>query len=187
MEESNFTKRFNKVTLWYHGTTSTQVSSLKKGINVYHSKRNCDFGIGFYVTSKPDQAIKWASRKTRDERPFNPKVGPVVLSYQIQELSVIETKIFEIDKEYFRFVYQNRLKLNVKRGTNIHTFLAVFGPVLDGQITLSQEVLEDYFEEVISLKDVVDILLGKYQDDTQLCICDQGIADRLILVKEEVI
>ena len=66
MEELNFNREFSSTKIWYHGTTSTQVASLKDGIDVYHSKRNCDFGIGFYVTSKLSQAIKWAQRKTKD-------------------------------------------------------------------------------------------------------------------------
>lgn len=77
MEELHFTKEFSNTKIWYHGTTSTQVASLKDGIDVCHSKRNCDFGIGFYVTSKLSQAIKWAQRKTKDEIPFNPKVKSV--------------------------------------------------------------------------------------------------------------
>lgn len=83
MEELSFSNQFSNTAVWYHGTTSTQVPSLKDGINVYHSKRNCDFGIGFYVTSKFDQAVKWAQRKSKDELPFNPNVKPVVLSFKL--------------------------------------------------------------------------------------------------------
>ncbi|HEL2384460.1 TPA: DUF3990 domain-containing protein [Streptococcus suis] len=187
MEELNFGKQFSSITVWYHGTTSTQVTSLKAGIKVSHSKRNCDFGIGFYVTSKLDQAIKWAQRKTKDEQPFNPDVKPVVLSYKFQESDDVETKIFEIDEEYFRFVYKNRLELDAKSGINIHKFAAVFGPVLDGQVTRLKVTLDNYFNGEKSLEKTADILLGKYQNDTQLCICDQNTANRLILVKEETI
>lgn len=187
MEELSFSNQFSNTAVWYHGTTSTQVPSLKDGINVYHSKRNCDFGIGFYVTSKFDQAVKWAQRKSKDELPFNPKVKPVVLSYQFQDSNDVETKIFEIDKEYFQFVYKNRLELDAKAGINIHNFSAVFGPVLDGQVTRLKVTLDDYFEGINSLEKTADILLGKYQGDTQLCICDQEIANKLILVQEETI
>ncbi|MBJ6745925.1 DUF3990 domain-containing protein [Streptococcus sp. 121] len=187
MSKSIFRKLYNSTVVWYHGTTSIQVTSLKNGINVYHSKRNCDFGIGFYVTSKYNQAVKWARRKTKDELPFNSNVKPVVLSYQFQTSADIETKIFEIDKEYFQFVYQNRLELDAKTGMNNHKFSSVFGPVLDGQVTRLKVTLIDYFKGINSLEKTAGILLGKYQDDTQLCICDQKIADRLILVKEEFI
>lgn len=180
-------KEFSSTKIWYHGTTSTQVASLKDGIDVHHSKRNCDFGIGFYVTSKLSQAIKWAQRKTKDEIPFNPNVKSVVLSYQFQELARSEIKIFEIDKEYFQFVNKNRLELDAKSGINIHHFSAVFGPVLDGQVTRLKETLDDYFQGFNTLEQTAEILLGKYQNDTQLCICDQRIADRLTLVKEETI
>ena len=187
MEELSFSNQFSNTAVWYHGTTSTQVPSLKDGIDVYHSKRNCDFGIGFYVTSKFVQAVKWAQRKTKDELPFNPNVKPVVLSYQFQDSNDVETKIFEIDKEYFQFVYKNRLKLDAKAGINFHNFSAVFGPVLDGQVTRLKVTLDDYFKGVNSLEKTADILLGKYQGDTQLCICDQKIANKLILVEEDTI
>ena len=187
MGELSFSNQFSNTAVWYHGTTSTQVPSLKDGIDVCHSKRNCDFGIGFYVTSKFDQAVKWAQRKTKDELPFNPNVKPVVLSYQFQDSNDVETKIFEIDKEYFQFVYKNRLELDAKSGINIHHFSAVFGPVLDGQVTRLKETLDNYFQGLNTLEQTAKILLGKYQDDTQLCICSQKIADKLTLVKEETI
>lgn len=187
MEELYFNKQFSRTTVWCHGTTSTQVISLKDGIDVYHSKRNCDFGIGFYMTSKFSQAVKWAKRKTKYELPFNPDVKPIVLSYEFQDFSNVKMKIFEIDREYFQFVYKNRLELNVKSENNIHDFSAVFGPVLDGKVTYLRTTLDGYFEGVNTLEETVDILLGKYQDDTQLCICDQVIADKLKLVEEEAV
>lgn len=70
---------------------------------------------------------------------------------------------------------------------NNHKFSSVFGPVLDGQVTRLKVTLNDYFKGINSLEKTAGILLGKYQDDTQLCICDQKIADRLILIKEEFI
>lgn len=61
----------------------------------------------------------------------------------------------------------------------------VFGPVLDGQIIHLQKVIENLFAEKYSLTDTANILLGNHQDDDQLCICDQNIANNLILIKEE--
>ena len=46
------------------------------------------------MTSKFDQAVKWAQRKSKDELPFNPNVKPVVLSYQFQDSNDVETKDF---------------------------------------------------------------------------------------------
>jgi len=112
MGELSFSNQFSNTAVWYHGTTSTQVPSLKDGIDVYHSKRNCDFGIGFYVTSKFDQAVKWAQRKTKDELPFNPNVKPVVLSYQFQDSNDVETKIFEIDKEYCELTKRKLMQIS---------------------------------------------------------------------------
>ena len=70
------------------------------------------------------------------------------------------------------------MELDAKAGINIHNFSAVFGPVLDGQVTRLKVTLDDYFEGINSLEKTADILLGKYQGDTQLCICDQEIANK---------
>ena len=79
------------------------------------------------------------------------------------------------------------MELDAKSGINIHHFSAVLGPVLDGQVTQLKVTLDDYFQGFITLEQTAKILFGKYQDDTQLCICSQKIADKLTLVKEETI
>lgn len=79
------------------------------------------------------------------------------------------------------------MELDAKSGINIHHFSAVFGPVLDGQVTRLKATLDNYFQGFNTLEQTAKILLGKYQDDTQLCICDQEIANKLILVQEETI
>ncbi|MTB64704.1 hypothetical protein GGG87_06825 [Streptococcus sp. zg-86] len=61
----------------------------------------------------------------------------------------------------------------------------VFGPVIDGQITQLKEILKDYKEHQKELDEVVERLLGNYQEDNQLCICHQSVADRFVLVEEE--
>lgn len=96
MSNSSFHKQFTHTSVWYHGTTSTQITSLKKGIDVHYSKRNCDFGIGFYVTSRLNQTIKWAKRKTKDEIAFNPNVKPVVLVINFHIRKILHLKYLKL-------------------------------------------------------------------------------------------
>lgn len=172
---------------WYHGTLSTEVASLKEGIKVDHSKRNCDFGIGFYLTSRKKQAIKWAKRKLGNIRDFDSSVHPVVLTYKLSGQLVSDIKVFEIEEKFFDFIYCNRVKLDAKKGKNTHVYPMVFGPVIDGQITQLKEILSDYQKQEKNLDEVAERLLGNYPEDNQLCICHQDVADRLVLVGEETI
>lgn len=77
------------------------------------------------------------------------------------------------------------MKLKARSRRNIHGFPVVFGPVLDGQVIHLEATLNDFFIGNRSLEETAAILLGRYLDDTQLCVCDQKIADSLMVVKEE--
>ncbi|MWV56562.1 MULTISPECIES: DUF3990 domain-containing protein [Streptococcus] len=120
-----FRKIFNHTRDRYHGTLSTEVTSLKEGIQVDYSKRNCDFGIGFYLTSRKEQAIKWAKRKLENVRGFHSSVYPVVLLFRLHGQPVAGTKVFEIDEKFFDFIYSNRVQLDVKKGKTNHEYLMV--------------------------------------------------------------
>lgn len=183
-----FQEIFNSVSCWYHGTTSDNLESLRKGIKVDFKPRNCDFGIGFYMTSRKEQAEKWAHRRAKDLLPFNSEVKPVVLTYLFStEVDIKRVKIFEVDSEFFDFIYDNRILLDITQKRNNHDFSMVFGPVIDGQIIRLKQTIEAFRSKKITLAETSKCLLGQYKDDTQLCICSQELANNLILDKEEMI
>lgn len=47
----------------YHGTSKKSANNIKKhGVDLSYSRKNLDFGAGFYLTSNKGQAKNWAYR-----------------------------------------------------------------------------------------------------------------------------
>ena len=55
----------------YHGTISSNLKSLKKGINISKSNDKTDFGKGFYTTFNYEQALNFAHNKAFSYNNFN--------------------------------------------------------------------------------------------------------------------
>ena len=58
--------------------------------DVNHSKRFLDFGKGFYVTSYPEQAEKWALRKSLRFKVGRPNVSVYELNDDLSGRNVLE-------------------------------------------------------------------------------------------------
>lgn len=170
-----FKKIFDTTELWYHGTTSNYIESLQAGVKVDYLKRNCDFGVGFYLTSRLEQAKRWAQRKVKDRITFDENIKPVVVSYALNKEIINDSQVFEIDNDFFHFIYQNRC------GKEKHNYSLIFGPVLDGQLSRLDQIMEDFEHGKSDLATISQKLLGKFKDDDQLCICNQEIADKIVL------
>lgn len=83
----------------YHGTTL----EIRKP-DIKHSKAHLDFGVGFYTTSFPEQAERWAFRKG-----MRLSKTAVVNVYEIGELSEYRVKKFyDTDREWLQFVVECR-------------------------------------------------------------------------------
>lgn len=68
-----------KVMQLYHGTLSCYAENIiNSGIDVYFSRKNIDFGHGFYLTNKEQTAREWARRRAN----YSSDEG-VVLIYEI--------------------------------------------------------------------------------------------------------
>lgn len=182
-----FQNTFHKTKIWYHGTTSDCLGSLKSGIRVDYSKRSCDFGVGFYLTSRKEQAKKWAIKKHNMIKKFNKNAKPVVVSFVFnRNFGSDKVTIFEIGKSFFEFIYANRNNKLSKQGVNIHDYKAVFGGVIDGDITNLNKHIRDYKKGKIDDEILTKLLLGEYYEDNQLCICKQELICFIEIKEEEV-
>ena len=177
-------KNFSEIKYWYHGTTSEQVASIKRGINVAHRPRPCDFGIGFYLTSNVNQARKWAQRKAKMAVKKKTDTQAAVLTFCFDNTEEFDCKEFSLDKEFFEFLYLNRIELGTRPSENLHTYDMVYGHVLDGKRDWDV-VLENIKTGRTSVEKAKEQLIGQYISNDQLAICNQVIANRLILKKEE--
>ena len=176
-------KKFSKINYWFHGTTDDALASNKNGIKVDFRPRPCDFGIGFYLTSNFDQARRWAENKANRARKKNPHTKPVILKFRIEDLGDFQCKEFSLDKEFFDFLYLNRIELGNHPSKNLHDYDMVYGYVLDGRNWDS--TLKNVKFGWIDEKEAQNSLIGKYESDDQLAICNQIIADQLVLEQEE--
>lgn len=104
----------------YHGTTL----EIRKP-DVKHSKAHLDFGKGFYTTSFPKQAERWALRKgMRVSKPA------IVNVYAVGDISGYRVKRFEdMEQEWLQFV------VDCRNGRNVYKdYDAVIGNVANDDV-----------------------------------------------------
>ena len=149
----------------YHGTTM----EIRKP-DITHSKRHLDFGVGFYVTSFPKQAERWAARKgMRLAKPA------VVNVYEIGDLSGYRIKRFESpDKQWLQFVVQCR------NGEDVYKeYDAVIGNVADDDVFKCVNMFMDgVWDEERTLDEI-----RYYQRNDQIAFLTQEIIDDMVVFK----
>lgn len=83
----------------YHGSLMEIQSP-----NILHSKAYLDFGKGFYVTTYPEQAERWAKRKYMRSGENTPIVNVYELSDTYKQYRVLEFRDPEDDEKWLDFV-----------------------------------------------------------------------------------
>ncbi|EGO8565380.1 DUF3990 domain-containing protein [Enterococcus faecalis] len=177
-------------TIWYHGTTTQHLESIDKIEVERKQKKALDFGIGFYLTTQKEQAIKWANHKAKTYNSFcGDIVQPLLVSYRIDfdkikfEGFTIQDFSLEISEEFMTFVALNRigLKEDILTGNykgNLHSYDIIFGTVVDGKPKNIVSTLEKY-GEFKNLSEAKNKLFEKVDKlgyrENQLCICNQDI------------
>ena len=143
----------------YHGTTLEIQHP-----DITHSKRFLDFGIGFYVTSFPEQAKRWALRKGMRFR-----TKSIVNVYDMADLSAYHVKRFRgADDEWLKFVCECR------RGHDIYKeFDAVIGCVADDDVFKCVSMYMDgLWDEARTLHEI-----RFYKKNDQIAFLNQNIID----------
>ena len=104
----------------YHGTTMKIQDP-----DIRHSKANLDFGVGFYTTSYPKQAERWAMRKG-----LRLSKQGIVNIYEIGSFDGFRVRRFhDTDREWLHFVVDCRNGKDVYRGYDV-----VIGNVADDDV-----------------------------------------------------
>lgn len=122
----------------YHGSYMEVIKP-----DVMHSRRNVDFGPGFYTTPLREQAEKWCKRFADKGQ------GAVVSVYCLSEEKLTEYKVLEFEsysEEWLDFV------LNCRRGTDTSDYDVVMGGVANDKVFNTVEL---FFEGLIDKAEAI--------------------------------
>lgn len=160
-----------KETVWYHGTNeSSALNICDVGIDFSKSKKELDFGIGFYLTDNIDIARKRAISQTRKyNRIYHKNDKPAIVTIVINEgmFENLSVRNFEYcNEEWLTFVLANRLSMEfINNHDDIEHNLdsrydVVMGSIADSDISGLAAHIED---GDLTFKDisVYDVLTDK--------------------------
>ncbi|MBQ8314645.1 MAG: DUF3990 domain-containing protein [Lachnospiraceae bacterium] len=147
----------------YHGSYTEVVKP-----DVTHSRRNVDFGPGFYTTPLREQAEKWCKRFTDKGQ------GAVVSVYRFSEDKLAEYKVLKFDSysdEWLDFV------LKCRRGTDTSDYDVVMGGVANDKVFNTVEL---FFEGLIDKTEAIKRL--RYEKpNMQIAFRSQKIIDACLM------
>jgi len=157
--------------IWYHGTNeSSAVDICDVGVDFSKSKKELDFGIGFYLTDDIKVAIRRAFSQTKKyNRIHHKNENPAIVTVAIDEelIKDLTVKKYEYcNKEWVKFVLANRLSMKYLTEHNIleHNldlrYDVVIGSIADSDVSGLAAHIEDgdlTFEDV----SVYDVLTEK--------------------------
>jgi len=140
--------------------------------DVDHSKKNLDFGPGFYLTTIQTQAENWALRKALRFK------GPAIVSiYELDNnLAEFRKKVFaENNREWVEFVCACR------RGSDIYNqYDIITGGVANDKVYV---VVDMYYRGIWDMDRTLSELRF-YQNNDQICLLNQQLVDRHLTFKE---
>ena len=147
----------------YHGS----VSEIQQP-DIFHSKRFLDFGRGFYVTTYPKQAERWAVRKgLRVGKP------PVVNQYELYEQwdGFRVLRFADNDEQWLDFVCRCR------KGEEIYKeYDMVVGGVADDDVF---KTVDMYFRGIWDKERTIKEL-RYYQKNDQIAFISQAAIEKLL-------
>lgn len=185
MKENAYNK-YMKQDIWYHGTTLSGWKNLcKQKIRAdYNSGTELDFGMGFYLTPKYNQAESYIKRilpylDGDDECDHTPVVIEFKLNLSKLNPKYTHEKFLKYDERFAEFVFLNRQSPDEL----IHHFDFVIGVMSDSNPVA---LLADYRANLISKEDLI-IGLQKGTSMEQLSLHNQEICDILMVRKATLI
>lgn len=133
-----------------------------------HSKKNLDFGQGFYLTTFREQAERWASRKSEREN-ARAIINEFELSDNLTDYKVLRFE--SADEKWLDFVCSNRRGNDVGKPYDI-----IIGNVANDEVF---KVVDLYFSGLWD-KDRALQELRFYRQNDQICIKSQRAINGLL-------
>jgi hypothetical protein len=109
----------------YHGTNKAFGT-----VDLTKSKRNKDFGQGFYLSREYSQAMEMAKTKVEQLK----SGSPTVLTFEVNEEQMDQLKVLRFDAytfEWAQFILMNRKNDSPQP---IHDYDIVFGPIANDRV-----------------------------------------------------
>ena len=135
--------------------------------DIYHSRKNVDFGPGFYTTPLYDQAAKWCQRFLRS-------TGRAYISKYILDEKAFQqckTLIFETySEEWLDFI------LSCRRGEDKTDYDIVSGGVANDKVF---DTIELYFQGLIDKNEAIKRLRFA-KPNAQICIRTQAAIEQYL-------
>lgn len=132
--------------------------------DLVHSRKNVDFGRGFYTTPFYEQAVKWCEKfKRRGKCGF-------ISHYRFDERAYLELKILKFDsysEEWLDFI------LNCRNGNDFTDYDVVVGGVANDKVFNTVEL---YFDHLIEKKEALHRLCYE-KPNLQICLRTQKALD----------
>lgn len=176
-------KKYLSQTSWYHATTIESLENiLKNGVkHDYNIHRRLDFGYGFYLTPKLNQAKSYIQRSAPYLVDDVSKTQFVIIEFELNLSKLIKQyklKVFPHYNDTFaEFVFNCRKNRHKK----IHHYDMILGVMSDNN---PNQLMDDYNEKIKSKKEIIE-LFKKWTSMEQLSLHNQDICD--ILVAKDII
>lgn len=149
----------------YHGSTE-----IVKKPEIRISEMYLDFGTGFYTTTSPEQAERWAQIKMRRKNVNTGYVSIYEFDIQSANKNIVIKKFEHADMEWLMFVTDNRNGKQFSETVDMH-----IGPVADDNVYRSIRLFEtgvlDADETVKRLKTEVLHDQWTFHTDKALSYC----------------
>jgi len=135
--------------------------------DLQHSRRNVDFGAGFYVTPIYEQAVKWSQKFLRYDK------QAVVTTYDFDDSSIPLLSVREFNKysqEWLDFI------VDCRRGNDTNAYDLIIGGVANDKVF---NTIELFFDGLIDKGEAIKRL--KYEKpNLQYCFKNQETIDRYL-------
>lgn len=139
-----------------------------------HSQRYLDFGKGFYTTTYPEQAEKWALRKRMRSRNAD---KAIVNAYEFTENTqgISIRRFSEEDRDWLEYICACRKGNDPDRGSDI-----IIGPVADDDVF---KTVDMYFKGLWDIDRTIQELQF-YRRNDQIVFKDNAAICRSLRFKE---
>ncbi len=135
--------------------------------DLLHSRKNLDFGRGFYTTPLYDQAVKWCEKFKRRGK------NGIVSRYSFNESVLQELKVLKFDsysEGWLDFI------LKCRSGNDATDYDMVIGGVANDKVFNTVEL---YFDNLIDKREAIRLL--RYEKpNLQICFRTQKILDEYL-------